>query len=100
MLRVEPVNNRVVVGSRAELAITEISGVDVKWCGPTVEIGEYRGLAQVRAHGAALPCTYRWDGAKLSATLDAPLYGLAPGQALVIYDAERAVGSATIDRTS
>ena len=100
VLRVEPVNNRVVVGSRAELAITEISGVDVKWCGPTVEIGEYRGLAQVRAHGAALPCTYRWDGAKLSATLDAPLYGLAPGQALVIYDAERAVGSATIDRTS
>ena len=32
VLRVEPVNNRVVVGSRAELAITEISGVDVKWC--------------------------------------------------------------------
>lgn len=100
VLRVEPVNNRVVVGSRDELAITEISGVDVKWCGPAVEIGEYRGLAQVRAHGAALPCTYRWDGVNLSATLDAPLYGLAPGQALVIYEAERAVGSATINRTS
>ena len=99
VLRVEPINNRVVVGSREDLAITEISGVDVKWCGPIAPIGERRGLAQVRAHGAALPCTYKWDGTRLSATLDAPLFGLAPGQALVIYEAERAVASATIDWT-
>ena len=95
----EPINNRVVVGSREELAITEISGVDVKWCGPVASLGEHRGLAQVRAHGKALPCTYRWDGERLSATLDEPLFGLAPGQALVIYEDERAVGSATIDWT-
>ena len=99
VLRVEPINNRVVVGSREDLAITEISGVDVKWCGPIAPVGERRGLAQVRAHGAALPCTYKWDGTRLSATLDAPLFGLAPGQALVIYEAERAVASATIDWT-
>lgn len=99
VLRVEPINNRVVVGSREDLAITEISGVDVKWCGPVAAAGERRGLAQVRAHGAALPCTYRWDGQRLSATLDAPLFGLAPGQALVIYEDERAVASATIDWT-
>jgi tRNA-specific 2-thiouridylase len=99
VLRVEPINNRVVVGSREELAITEISGNDVKWCGPVPEKGEYRGLAQVRAHGKPLPCTYRWDGAKLSASLDAPLFGLAPGQALVVYEGERAVGSATIEWT-
>ncbi len=102
VLRVEPINNRVVVGSREELAITEISGGDVnevKWCGPIPVLGEHRGLAQVRAHGKPLPCTYRWDGKKLSATLDAPLYGLAPGQALVIYEGERAVGSVTIEWT-
>jgi len=99
VLRVEPINNRVVVGSREELAITEISGGDVKWCGPVAEQGEHRGLAQVRAHGAALPCTYRWDGDQLSATLDQPLFGLAPGQALVIYEDQRAIGSATIERT-
>ncbi len=100
VLRVEPVNNRVVVGSREDLAITEISGIDVKWCGPEATRGEHRGLAQVRAHGAPLPCTYRWDGQRLSASLDAPLFGLAPGQALVVYEEDRAVGSATIDRTN
>jgi tRNA-specific 2-thiouridylase len=99
VLRVEPIPNRVVVGSREDLAITDISGADVKWCGPVAPIGEHRGLAQVRAHGAALPCTYQWDGQRLSATLDVPLFGLAPGQALVIYEAERAVASATIDWT-
>ena len=99
VLRVEPIQNRVVVGAREDLAITEISGLDVKWCGPVAALGEHRGLAQVRAHGSPLPCSYRWDGERLSAILDAPLYGLAPGQALVIYEGDRAVGSATIDRT-
>jgi len=99
VLRVEPVNNRVVVGSRADLAITEISGVDVKWCGPVAPHGNHRGFAQVRAHGTPVTCTYRWDGQRLSASLDLPLFGLAPGQALVIYEGDRAVGSATIDRT-
>ena len=99
VLRVEPINNRVVVGSREDLAISEIAGVDVKWCGPISPIGEHRGLAQVRAHGAPLPCHYRWDGQRLSAVLDQPLFGLAPGQALVIYEGDRAVGSATIDWT-
>ena len=99
VLRVEPIQNRVVVGSREDLAIREISGVDVKWCGPIAERGEHRGLAQVRAHGAPLACSYHWDGERLSATLDSPLFGLAPGQALVIYEGARAVGSATIDWT-
>lgn len=99
VLRVEPINNRVVVGSREDLAITEISGIDVKWCGPMAALGEHRGFAQVRAHGSPLPCNYQWDGLRLSALLDQPLYGLAPGQALVIYEDSRAVGSATIDWT-
>ena len=40
-----------------------------------------------------------FDGENLTATLDEPLYGLAAGQALVIYDGDRVVGSATIDHT-
>jgi tRNA-specific 2-thiouridylase len=54
---------------------------------------------QVRAHGAALPCTYFFDGALLIAQLDEPLLGLATGQAMVIYDGDRVVGSATICET-
>ena len=57
--------------------------------------GDHRGFVQVRAHGsAALACTYRFDGTHLVADLDQPLLGLATGQAMVIYDGDRVVGSA------
>jgi tRNA U34 2-thiouridine synthase MnmA/TrmU len=36
---------------------------------------------------------------KLIANLDQPVFGLATGQALVIYDGDRVVGSATICET-
>ncbi|MTA23877.1 MAG: tRNA 2-thiouridine(34) synthase MnmA, partial [Actinobacteria bacterium] len=35
----------------------------------------------------------------LIADLVEPLFGLAPGQAMVIYDGDRVVGSATITET-
>jgi tRNA-specific 2-thiouridylase len=54
----------------------------------------------VRAHGAALQCTYYFDGTLLVAELDEPLLGLATGQAMVIYDGDRVVGSATICETA
>jgi tRNA-specific 2-thiouridylase len=47
-----------------------------------------------------LSCTYTTDGATISAILDEPLFGLATGQGLVIYDEDRVVGSATIDATA
>jgi tRNA-specific 2-thiouridylase len=56
-------------------------------------------LAQVRAHGAPLPTSYKFDGTNLIANLDQPVFGLATGQALVIYDGDRVVGSATICET-
>ena len=58
-----------------------------------------RGFAQVRAHGAALACDYKFDGTNLIANLDEPVFGLATGQALVIYDDDRVVGSGTICET-
>jgi len=40
-----------------------------------------------------------FDGTLLTAHLDEPLLGLATGQAMVIYDGDRVVGSATICET-
>jgi tRNA-specific 2-thiouridylase len=70
------------------------------WCGPEIAPGDHRGFVQVRAHGQALPCTYHFDGTNLVADLDSPLLGLATGQAMVIYDGDRVVGSATICETA
>jgi tRNA-specific 2-thiouridylase len=99
VLKIEPVTNTVVVGAREDLAITTMRGERPVWCGPGVNSEIKTGFVQVRAHGAALPCTYYFDGTLLVATLEEPLLGLATGQAMVIYDGDRVVGSATICET-
>ncbi len=100
VLKIEPVTNTVVVGAREDLAISVMRGKRAVWCGPTVTEEIQRGLVQVRAHGAALACTYFFKDGLLVAQLDEPLLGLATGQAMVIYDGDRVVGSATICETA
>jgi tRNA-specific 2-thiouridylase len=106
VVKIEPVTNTVVVGNRDALAIDEIYGATPIWCGPTPEATETqpnRGFVQVRAHGTPHACSYfrRLDAGieNLVAVVDEPIYGLAPGQAMVIYDGDRVVGSATITGT-
>ena len=102
VLRIEPTSNTVVVGERESLAITKVTGERPIWCGPTPK-GDQRGFIQVRAHGQAHPCSYqRIEGEieTLVAALDEPIFGLATGQAMVIYDGDRVVGSATISETA
>jgi tRNA-specific 2-thiouridylase len=100
VLKIEPVTNTVVVGAREDLAVSSMRGEKPIFCGPEVGAAPARGFVQVRAHGAALDCTYYSDGAHLVAELDEPLLGLATGQAMVIYDGDRVVGSATICETA
>ena len=99
VLKIEPVTNTVMVGAREDLAITTMRGERPVWCGAAITDGRHRGFVQIRAHGAALPCTYFVENALLVATLESPLLGLATGQAMVIYDGDRVVGSATICET-
>lgn len=100
VLKIEPTTNTVVVGAREELAVSIMYGENPIWCGPAVTAADTRGFVQIRAHGAALPCTYRFEGGQLIARLDEPLLGLATGQAMAIYDGDRVVGSATVCKTT
>ena len=101
VLRIEPVTNTVVVGEHNSLAVHRVTGERPIWCGPAPEIAHsYEGFLQVRAHGQPLRCTYSWDGTEVKAQLLVPLFGLAAGQAMVMYDGDRVVGSATVKSTS
>lgn len=100
VLKIEPITNTVVVGAREELAIASMRGERPVWCGPEVTTTPTRGFVQIRAHGSALDCTYYLENGQLVAELDSPLLGLATGQAMVIYDGDRVVGSATICETA
>ncbi|HEY5822582.1 MAG TPA: tRNA 2-thiouridine(34) synthase MnmA [Propionibacteriaceae bacterium] len=95
VLDISPVTNTVTVGPRDALAVTRISGLKPTWTAhrPT---GTWRGEVQVRAHGAPMPAEIIADADRLEVVLDAPATGIAAGQAAVLYDGSRVVGSATI----
>ncbi|WP_203566930.1 tRNA 2-thiouridine(34) synthase MnmA [Aestuariimicrobium ganziense] len=95
VLQIEPVHNRVTVGSRDRLAVDRIEGIRTTRLS-TDHRGRWRGTAQVRAHGEAMPAWVELDDERLLVELDEPAAGIAPGQACVVHDGDRVVGSATI----
>nr|WP_255622211.1 tRNA 2-thiouridine(34) synthase MnmA [Tessaracoccus sp. OS52] len=95
VLRIEPVNNTVVVGSREQLAVSTLRGIRPTWTQHPVE-GPWRGQAQYRAHGAPADATISRRAGELVVELDEPATGIAPGQSVVVFDGDRVVGSATL----
>ncbi len=98
VLDIEPVSGTVTVGPRASLAVDALHCVRPLWCAAPPVAGEY--TVQLRAHGAEHRAVVRADGDRVEVELLDPADGIAPGQACVVYDGTRVVGSATIDRTS
>jgi tRNA-specific 2-thiouridylase len=99
VLGISPADNRVTVGPAAGLDVAELVGVRPRWYGPA-PAGLVDCRAQVRAHGETVPARARLDGEQLRIHLAEPLRGVAPGQAVVLYDGARVIGSATIASTS
>jgi len=98
VLDIEPVSGTVTVGPRERLTVDEIEGIRPLWCEdpPT---GDLACTVQLRAHGGEHRATVTVDGDRVRVRLHDPAQGVAPGQACVIYDGTRVVGSATIART-
>ncbi len=90
--------NTVTIGTGDLLGVTEIHGIRPTWCG-VAPTGEGAITAQVRAHGTAHAARASLVGEELRVVLDEPIRGVAPGQAVVLYDGTRVVGAATIVRT-
>ncbi|MFP5416060.1 MAG: tRNA 2-thiouridine(34) synthase MnmA [Actinomycetes bacterium] len=100
VLGIEPVSNTVTVGPREGLAVRLIEGIRPTWAVAEPRLGSWRGLVQVRAHGDPLPALVEADADGVRITLDAPAFGIAPGQAAVLYDGDLVVGASTIASTA
>ncbi|MEV0402778.1 tRNA 2-thiouridine(34) synthase MnmA [Actinoallomurus sp. NPDC050550] len=98
VLDISPVDNTVTVGPREALDVHEIHGERPVWLGEPLTV-PYDCQVQLRAHGEVYDCTAVLDGDALRITLRAPARGVAKGQAAVLYDGDRVLGSATIAAT-
>src|SRR3984957_20351792 len=89
VLSIEPVSNTVTVGPADALGVLEITAVRPLWTGCAPPESPNHAAAQLRAHGEVHPCVAALDGDDLRITLRVPARGVAPGQAAVVYAADR-----------
>lgn len=114
VLEVRPKTNEVIVGSKNELALSELAGSAMSFAGANPVVSGYaqdasdeKGFGctefschvQVRAHADPVPATASVTGGELVVRVATPLMGVAPGQSAVVYVGERVVGQCTVDRT-
>ena len=98
VLDIEPVSGTVTVGPRHALTVDRIEGIKPRWCG--VAPATVDGTVQLRAHGDEHRARVVVEGDAVAIALRDPAQGIAPGQAAVIYDGTRVVGSCTIAATA
>ena len=92
VVRLEAAENRVVVGPRRTLAVRAASLSDINWLG-----GDFTGPITTKVRSMARPVPARFDGTAVH--FDAPEYGVAPGQAAVLYAGDRVLGGGWIEAT-
>jgi len=87
---------RVVVGPREELQRTGLLAEELTWTDSAIS-GTFRGSCSIRYRQKPVPCSacIGEDG-RLQVEFDAPQSGVTPGQAVVLYDADRVVGGGWI----
>lgn len=95
VLSITPVDNRVRVGPREALRVDRIRTGAPVWLAPE-RTGSFDAEVQLRAHGEVYPALVTADGHGLTARLRKPAFGVAAGQALVVYDPDAADGDAVL----
>ena len=92
VLRLEPEAQRVVVGPKRALAVSEARLSGVNWLGD----GQREGLT-VKVRSLARPVAASFAGETVR--FETPEYGVSPGQAAVLYEGERVLGGGWIEET-
>ncbi|HZB69306.1 MAG TPA: tRNA 2-thiouridine(34) synthase MnmA [Sphingomicrobium sp.] len=92
VVRIEPEQRRLVVGPRRALAVEAMRVDEWNW------IGEQQTSVTVKVRSLAPPVAASIDGDWIR--FDRPEYGVAPGQAAVVYDGSRLLGGGWIAETA
>jgi tRNA-specific 2-thiouridylase len=92
VVRLEPATKRVVVGPRRALAVDAARLDAMNWIG-----GDHHGPLTAKVRSMAKPVPAWLQGDRL--LFDAPEYGVAPGQAAVLYAGDRVLGGGWISET-
>ncbi|WP_037538227.1 tRNA 2-thiouridine(34) synthase MnmA [Sphingomonas sp. PR090111-T3T-6A] len=93
VVKLDAAQNRVIVGPRRALGVTAARLSEINWLG-----GDFTGPVTAKVRSMAKPVPARFDGEAVH--FDAPEYGVAPGQAAVLYAGDRVLGGGWIEETT
>ena len=96
VIRVDAAKHQVVVGPREALAKQQVHLREMNWLGGDVPADGLDISVKLRSAQAPLAGRVQMNGANAVITLAEPAFGVAPGQAGVIYDGERVLGGGWI----
>ncbi|MDF0545650.1 tRNA 2-thiouridine(34) synthase MnmA [Sphingobium sp. H39-3-25] len=92
VVRIDAETRRVIVGPRIALAVGGAQLSEMNWLG-----GDFQGPLLAKVRSMARPAPARLENGVLR--FDQPEYGVAPGQAAVLYDGDRVLGGGWIEQT-
>ena len=94
--RIEPETKRVVIGTRDDLGRTTLEADRHNWLDDRPR-DRLRCTAQIRYQHTPAACEVDLaDGDRMRVTFDEPQFGVAPGQAVVLYDGDSVLGGGWI----
>lgn len=92
VIRLDPERQQVIVGPKAALAVTAARLSEPNWL---AEAEDRPLLAKVRSLAKPVPARLQGEWLRF----DAAEFGVAPGQAAVLYDGDRVLGGGWIEET-
>ena len=96
VVAIDPAARRVVIGTRDDLARDQLEADNVNWLVPEIP-ATFRCRAKIRyRHELADADVSVIDEERIRVVFDEPQYGVAPGQAVVLYDDDRVIGGGWI----
>ncbi|HID23560.1 MAG TPA: tRNA 2-thiouridine(34) synthase MnmA [Planctomycetaceae bacterium] len=96
VVAIDPASKRVVIGTREDLGRRELDAERLNWLVDDLP-ESFPCLAQIRyLHRAAPARATRVSEDRLRVEFEEPQFGVAPGQAVVLYDGDRVLGGGWI----
>ena len=93
VVRLDPANQAVVVGPKRALAVNAARIVEPNWLS---DVQGCQVMAKVRSLAKPVPATINGEWLRFASDE----YGVAPGQAAVLYDGDRVLGGGWIEETA
>ncbi|MFK7817908.1 MAG: tRNA 2-thiouridine(34) synthase MnmA [Planctomycetaceae bacterium] len=96
VVRIEKESRRVIIGEREDLDCTELEADRLNWLVPNLpDRIECKAMIRYRHKAAAAVAEIAGED-RLRVTFEEPQFGVAPGQAVVLYDNNRVLGGGWI----